>query len=80
MLIMVKKARAQGVGIIFITHNARHAELVGDRFVVLAHGEVLARFGRNEKSRDEVLNLMAGGEAIQHLQAELSAFKEDARA
>lgn len=78
VLIMVKKAKAQGVGIIFITHNARHAELVGDRFVVLAHGEVLARFGRNEKSRDEVLNLMAGGEAIQHLQAELAAFEEDA--
>jgi len=80
VLIMVKKAREQGVGIIFITHNARHAELVGDRFVVLAHGQVLARFGRNEKTQDEVLNLMAGGEAIEHLQAELSAFKDDMRA
>jgi len=65
VLTMVKLAQKRGVGIVFITHNARHAMLVGDSFVVLAHGAVLASFRRGEKNRDEVLNLMAGGEQFE---------------
>lgn len=77
VLIMVKQARQKGVGIVFITHNARHAMLVGDSFVVLNHGSVLASFRRGEKTRDEVLNLMAGGEAMEAMEAELRAFEDD---
>jgi simple sugar transport system ATP-binding protein len=62
VLRLIAQLRDQGVGIVFITHNARHALSVGDRFVVLIHGEVGAAFNRGEKSRDEVLNLMAGGD------------------
>jgi len=62
VLKMIDLARERGVGIIFITHNVRHAMQIGDRFVVLAHGEVLAHFNRDEKSREEIINLMAGGE------------------
>ncbi|MCB1485953.1 MAG: sugar ABC transporter ATP-binding protein [Bauldia sp.] len=71
VLRFMRQARAEGVAIVFITHNARHAMAVGDRFVVLIHGEVAASFARGDKTREEVLNLMAGGEALTELEEEL---------
>lgn len=59
---LIKTARAQGVALVFITHNATHALSVGDRFTVLIQGRVASQFKRGEKTREEVLNLMAGGE------------------
>jgi simple sugar transport system ATP-binding protein len=58
--------------VIFITHNANHALSVGDRFVVLIHGSVVAEFRRGEKSRGEVIALMAGGEEMESLEVELA--------
>ncbi len=71
VLKLMRQARADGVGIVFITHNARHAMAVGDRFCVLIQGEVAASFSRGERSREEVLNLMAGGEAMAELEDHL---------
>lgn len=62
---LIKKARADGIALVFITHNATHAMTVGDRFTVLIQGEVAAQFLRGDKSREEVLNLMAGGEEFE---------------
>ncbi len=59
---LIGKARAQGIALVFITHNATHALQVGDRFTVLIQGRVASQFKRGEKTREEVLNLMAGGE------------------
>lgn len=73
ILKLMKQARADGVGIIFITHNARHAMAVGDDFTVLIQGRVAAEFRRGEKSREEVLNLMAGGEQMAALEVDLDA-------
>ena len=71
MLRLMMQARSEGVAIIFITHNAGHAMSVGDRFVVLIQGRVAASFARGEKSREEVLSLMAGGEKIAELEEAL---------
>lgn len=73
VLRLVRQARSEGVAIVFITHNARHAMAVGDQFCVLIQGKVAARFARNEKSREEVLNLMAGGEQMSELEDDLEA-------
>ena len=62
---LISKARADGIALVFITHNATHALQVGDRFTVLIQGRVAASFLRGEKSREEVLNLMAGGEEFE---------------
>lgn len=59
---LIKKARDDGIALVFITHNATHALSVGDRFTVLIQGRSAANFLCGEKSREEVLNLMAGGE------------------
>jgi simple sugar transport system ATP-binding protein len=74
VLKLMRQARSEGVGIVFITHNARHAMAVGDRFVVLIQGMVAARFARGEKTREEVLNLMAGGEQMAELESDLEDF------
>ena len=62
---LIKKARDDGIALVFITHNATHALAVGDRFTVLIQGKSAASFLRGEKSREEVLNLMAGGEQFE---------------
>lgn len=68
VLRLMRQARAEGVAIVFITHNARHAMAVGDEFVVLIQGKIAADFSRGDKSREEVLNLMAGGEQMSELE------------
>lgn len=73
VLKLMRQACAEGVAIVFITHNARHAMAVGDDFAVLIHGQVAAQFQRGEKSREEVLNLMAGGEQMSELEEDLEA-------
>ncbi len=73
VLKMMKQVAADGIAVIFITHNARHAMAVGDAFSVLIHGAVAASFRRGEVSRDELLNLMAGGEDMAALEVDLDA-------
>jgi simple sugar transport system ATP-binding protein len=60
----INRAREKGVALVFITHNATHAMAVGDSFSVLMQGRVLAQFRKGERSRNEVLDLMAGGETL----------------
>lgn len=62
---LIGKARDDGIALVFITHNATHALQVGDRFSVLIQGRAAAKFLRGEKTREEVLNLMAGGEEFE---------------
>jgi len=62
---LIRQARSEGIALILITHNATHALAVGDRYTVLIQGKVAARFLRGEKTREEVLNLMAGGEQFE---------------
>ncbi|HTC68894.1 MAG TPA: ATP-binding cassette domain-containing protein [Acidothermaceae bacterium] len=71
VLRLIAQARAKGVGVIFITHNANHALAIGDRFTVLIHGRVAADLRRGEATRDEILNLMAGGEELEALAEEV---------
>jgi len=55
----VKRARERGVGVVVITHNPHHAMAVGDRFVVLRQGQVVADRGRGEIQAEELGELMA---------------------
>ncbi len=79
VLTLMRAACDRGVGVVFITHNARHAMAVGDHFVVLNHGRVAAAFQRGEKSRDEILNLMAGGRQGDETDADWARFEDDHR-
>jgi simple sugar transport system ATP-binding protein len=76
VLRLVQQARARGVAVVFITHNAHHALTIGDRFTILIQGAVAAQFSRGERSREELLNLMAGGEQLESLQLELEELNQ----
>ena len=67
----INLVRKNGLGVIFITHNVRHAYAVGDRFTVLNRGKTLGTFAKNELVIDELQNLMAGGKELQSLSQEL---------
>jgi simple sugar transport system ATP-binding protein len=56
----VTRARDLGAAVLLVTHNPLHALEVGDRFVVLARGEVAARRARGETDPVELTRLMSG--------------------
>jgi simple sugar transport system ATP-binding protein len=69
-------ARERGVGVIFISHNPHHAHPVGDRFVILNRGKLQGAWNRGEISRDELVQMMAGGAELDQLTHELRQEKE----
>ncbi len=73
VLRLIAKARARGLGVIFITHNVHHAFPVADTITLLNRGRSLGTFAKGEISRDRVLEMMAGGKELVDLEAELAA-------
>ena len=71
VLSTIDRVRKQGVGVVFITHNVRHAMAVGDRFTVLNRGKTLGTSQRGEITPDQLQDLMAGGQEMAHLEASL---------
>ena len=74
VLRIVLQARQKGIAVIFITHNVVHALTVGDHFAVLIRGAKAADFRKGEKSREEITDLMAGGEHMAELEAEIASY------
>ncbi len=71
VLATINKVRAQGVGVVFISHNVRHALAVGDRFTVLNRGRTLGTAERGQISAEELQDLMAGGQELADLEGSL---------
>ncbi|GEO15413.1 ATP-binding cassette domain-containing protein [Microvirga aerophila] len=67
----IHQVRQKGLGVIFITHNVRHAYAVGDRFTVLNRGKTLGTYTKSGIQIEELQNLMAGGKELQAVSAEL---------
>src|SRR3954464_5917279 len=76
VLRIVLEARKRGLAVIFITHQVTHAMAVGDHFAVLIRGALAANFLKGEKTRDEITDLMAGGEALASLDADVEAYEQ----
>jgi simple sugar transport system ATP-binding protein len=74
VLRIVLQARNRGIAVIFITHQVVHALTVGDHFAVLIRGAKAADFRKGEKTREEITDLMAGGEHMAELEAEIEGF------
>lgn len=71
VLATIDKVRNQGIGVVLITHNVRHAMAVGDRFTVLNRGQTLGTAKRGEISAEELQDMMAGGEELAQLEGSL---------
>ena len=66
VLRFMEAARTAGVAVIFITHNVHQVFSVADRFVVLSHGTTIGTFGKHEKTKEELSEMIVtgGAEAI----------------
>ena len=73
VLRIVNEAKKRGLAVVFITHQVMHAMAVGDHFAVLIRGAIAADFRKGERTREEITDLMAGGETMAALEAEISA-------
>jgi len=71
VLATIDKVRKHGVGVVFISHNVRHAMAVGDRFTVLNRGKTLETAKRGEITPEELQDLMAGGQEMAQLESSL---------
>ncbi len=71
VLATIDKVRKNGIGVVFISHNVRHAMAVGDRFTVLNRGKTLGTAKRGEISPEELQDMMAGGQELAELEGSL---------
>jgi simple sugar transport system ATP-binding protein len=76
VLRIVNEAKKRGLAVIFITHQVMHAMTVGDHFAVLIRGAIAADFRKGEKTREEITDLMAGGETMADLEASIEGYME----
>ena len=61
VLALIKQLKAQGRGVIFISHNMQDIFAVADRIVVLRRGIEAGQRRISETSQDEVIKMMIGG-------------------
>ena len=73
VLRIIMQAKHRGIAVVLVTHNVSHALTVGDHFAVLIHGEKADDFAKGEGTREQITDLMAGGEAMAELEAELAS-------
>ncbi|MBB3523929.1 ATP-binding cassette domain-containing protein [Rhizobium sp. BK456] len=76
VLRIVNEAKRRGLAVIFITHQVMHAMAVGDHFAVLIRGAIAADFRKGEKTREQIADLMAGGESMANLEASIEGYME----
>lgn len=76
VLRIVNQAKRRGLAVIFITHQVMHAMAVGDHFAVLIRGAIAADFRKGEKTREQIADLMAGGESMAELEANIDGYME----
>jgi simple sugar transport system ATP-binding protein len=76
VLRIVHEAKRRGLAVIFITHQVMHAMAVGDHFAVLIRGAIAADFRKGEKTREQISDLMAGGESMADLEATIEGYME----
>jgi simple sugar transport system ATP-binding protein len=77
VLRVVNEAKRRGLAVILITHQVMHATAVGDHFAVLIRGTIASDFRKREKSREEIRDLMAGGETMVELEAEIENYMDE---
>ncbi len=61
VIALIQLLKAQGRGVIFISHNLQDIFAVSDRIVVLRRGSLAGERRIEDTSHDEVVKLMIGG-------------------
>ena len=63
VLELVGRLRAQGLGVVVISHNLENVYSVADRIVVLRLGRSVASFDRRTTPREDVVAAITGAQA-----------------
>ncbi|MER0238004.1 ATP-binding cassette domain-containing protein [Fulvimarina sp. MAC8] len=71
VLSTIDRVRKDGIAVVFITHNVRHAMAVGDRFTVLNRGKTFGTSTKDKITAEELQDLMAGGQDMVELESSL---------
>jgi simple sugar transport system ATP-binding protein len=71
VLATIDRVRKEGIAVVFISHNVRHAIAVGDRFTVLNRGKTLGTAQRGDITPEELQDMMSGGEVLATLEGSL---------
>lgn len=64
-------ARTRGLAVVVVTANPRYAHLIGDRFLLLAGGQVAGNLTREDVDADSLTRIMAGDDELTALTAEI---------
>jgi simple sugar transport system ATP-binding protein len=57
----IRQLKAQGISVVFITHNIYHVHQIAERFVVLAHGESVRDIKKEDTSVDHLSDIITSG-------------------
>jgi ribose transport system ATP-binding protein len=66
---IVAALRANGVGVVYISHRLGEVRAVADRAVVLRDGENVGALSRDELTHDNMVRLMVGRDIAPHVQS-----------
>jgi simple sugar transport system ATP-binding protein len=77
LLQSIVAARSQGLAVLLVTNNPRYAHLVGDRFLLLAHGRVAGRLTKADVDAADLMRLMAGGDEFSALTSALTDLHDE---
>ena len=69
---VIAALKAQGKGVIYITHKMREVEEIGDRVTVFKDGSRIATLDRREASPRQLFRLMVGARPRRHLPGQAS--------
>jgi len=64
VLDLILRLKANGVGMVVISHNMRHVFSVFDRIMVLRHGRVAGVRRKGETTPDEIVRLIVGADTL----------------
>ena len=59
---VIRRLKASGIGIVYVSHRMREVFGIADRITVLRDGCKIGTFGRKETSTEEIVRLMVGRE------------------
>lgn len=59
---MIGQLKAQGIGIIYVSHKLEEIEQIGDRVTILRDGNNIATLNLREAELKEIIRLMIGRE------------------
>ena len=57
----IQQLKAEGISVVFITHNLYHAFQIAERFIVLSHGERLTDVERKDTSIEHLSKIIISG-------------------